>query len=96
MSVFYVKTVKTRWRLGVLPPDPQLWTLLCQILGARALLSWPTSNAVNYETFPAMFETQSIPTSIRCNLFNEKKLVNKNLKNTECQYRYLKLVQVTS
>ena len=26
MSVFYVKTVKIRWRLGVSPPDPRLWT----------------------------------------------------------------------
>ena len=96
MSVFYVKTVKIRWRLGVLPPDPRLWIPLCQILGARAPLSWPTSNAVDYKTFPTMFETQSIPTSIRCNFLNEKKLVNKIWKNTECQYRYLKLVQVTS
>ena len=94
MSVFYVKTVKIRWLLEVLPPDPVV-VPLCQILGARAPLSWPTSNAVDYETFSTMFETQSIPTSIRCNLLHEKKLVNKNSKNTECQYRYLKLVQIT-
>ena len=25
MSVFYVKTVKIRWRLGISPPDPRLW-----------------------------------------------------------------------
>ena len=47
MSVFYQKTVKTRWRLGatpqdpvslrrlgVSPPDPQLCFPPCQILGA--------------------------------------------------------------
>ena len=68
MSAFYVKTVKILLRQGVLPPDPRLWTPLCQILGARAPLSWPTSDAVDYKTFSIMFETHSIPTSIKCNL----------------------------
>ena len=34
MSVFYMKTVKIRWRLGDLPADPRLWLPFCQILGA--------------------------------------------------------------
>ena len=54
------------------------------------------SDAVDYRPFSTMFETQSIPTSIGCDLLNEKELVNNNSKNTECQYRYLNLVEVTS
>ena len=30
MSVFYMKTVKIRWRLGVSPPDPRLWPLFAK------------------------------------------------------------------
>ena len=50
-SVFYVKTVKIRWRLGVQPPDPlglrrlgvsppgpRLWPPFSQILGAPLIL----------------------------------------------------------